>query len=364
MQRNSSGGALLALALGAACLATPASAQEAPASAQDVKAPPSETERVVCTELRNLDQPLTKQQLDTARLCQEIAKIREEVRTVETTNRASSTPFFGWLIPWAGAVTGILTVLFAAMVPAAGFVAGSSFQTSQKKKLEQEEKKLEQERILQRDGHNLELLKGVGSSSRAVQLASISSLLRRIEEILRSNAKDGHRSSEYRTIADIVVSVLRDPEIDDSVAKYLADQMVKVLGMRTSAATTGGGDALAANLRDFNLQQTRLFNVDWADVSAEGVDFFQANLSKASLRRANLAGAVLYEADLRDAVLVDANMKGANLQGADLRGARLSGTDFSGAVHLDKAVIDKSTTWDERTIWPAEFTPRVDVSSA
>lgn len=343
------------LAAGLFATVLAASLYAAPLTAQEPNAPPSEAEKMLCTSLQDLDQPLTEDQLRTARLCREIEKLREEIKTAETTNSAISNNF-GFLIPWAGVITGLLTALLAVMVPLAGILIRGSFERSQ-------QRKFEQERVLQREAHNLQLMEGIGSANRAIQLASVSSLLRRVQE-LRESDKNAKNTTEYRTIADMIVSVLRDPQIDIAVSKYLADEMVNVFKMHVNERPEGAAALAATKLADFNMQRTRLANVYWAKVVADKVDFFGADLSEASLRGASLIDTVFYEANLRGAVLESATLKGANLQGAILAGARLGGTDFTGAVNLDKAVFDASTKWDERTIWPAGFTPQVIAATA
>ncbi|KPP97166.1 pentapeptide repeat-containing protein [Marinobacter sp. HL-58] len=84
-------------------------------------------------------------------------------------------------------------------------------------------------------------------------------------------------------------------------------------------------------------------------------DFFQANLSGASLREVCLENAQFYEANLSGATLRDTNLRGANFQSSaifntDFRGADLDGANFSNskifnanfkdAINIDKAKFD------------------------
>ena len=323
-------------------------------------APPASVE---CRDLKDLDRPLTPEQLQAAQVCQEVAKLKEEVAAIRAANRVS-TQGLGPLIPWTGVITGLISGFIALIVGVLGFTLRGSYERSQRDKLHQE-------RLLQREEHNLRLMEGLGSPNRAVQLASVSSLLRRIEEIRTHGDRNARGAFEFKTLSDVVVSVLRDPAIEESVSKYLADEMISVFDLRgapqsdsePSPRGASAAGAKALRLRDFNLQRTRLRNVYWADVSATEVDFFKADFTGASLRRANLQGAILYEADLREAVLAEANLTGANLQGADLRGARLAGANFTGA-NLSDARFDHTTRWDDHTIWPDGFRPQIDVSTA
>ena len=325
-------------------------------AAQSEPAPPPS---VACKELKNLDRPLTSDQLKSAQLCQEVAKLQEEVASIRAANDTNAKGF-GFLIPWAPLITGSISGVIALIVGILGFTLRGSYESSQRDKLHQE-------RLLQREQHNLKLMEGLGSPNRAVQLASVSSLLRRIEEIRLQGDSGGRGMIEFKTLSDVVVSVLRDPAIEESVSKYLADEMISVFGLREGreldGAPVSAKGSKTLRLRDFNLQRTRLRNVYWASVSAPGVDFYKADFTAASLRKADLHGAILYEADLREATLVDANLTGANLHGADLRGARLAGADFTGATLTD-ASFDHTTRWDERTRWPEGFQPQIDASTS
>lgn len=317
---------------------------------------------VVCSELQNPDQPLSAGQLQTAHLCQEIAKLREEVRAFEATNRAASSDW-GFLIPWTGIIAAAVSALVAIVVPATGMWLQGRFEKSQGRKFDQERSLQDEahalQMTLQRAAHNFELMKGLGeTNNKSVQLASASSLLRRLEELRRSGRAGVERTGEYRTIADIVISVLRDPNIDVSVSKYVADEMIGVFDLRRG--DTGASAATPAAMKDYNMQGTRLSQAFWANVVADDVDFFGADLSGASLRGASMVRAVLYEADLRKAVLIDACLKEANFYAADLRGARLDGADLTDATNLDKAVVDATTRWNDKTVWPAGFIPKVD----
>lgn len=337
-----------------------------------------ERSEIVCSELQNLDRPLSDSQLQTALLCQEVAKLHEERRTIQAANRAAYGRL-GWLIPWTGIIAAGVSLIVAVVIPGTGVLLQRYLHRSQQAKLSQEkflqedanalQTKLQREAhdlqmTLQREAHNFELMKGLGeSNNKSVQLASISSLLRRIEALRRNGPPGVEQTGEYRTIADIVVSVLRNPEMDVSVSKYVADEMIGVFDLRKGGAAVPTNAAPAA-LRQYNMQEARLSKAYWADVVADDVDFFGADLSGASLRGASMKRAVFYDTDLRKAVLVNACLHEANFYGADLRGARLDGADFTGASNLDAAQFDSATRWNEKTIWPAGFTPRIEAAPA
>ncbi|MGE3302794.1 MAG: pentapeptide repeat-containing protein [Hyphomonadaceae bacterium] len=326
------GAALCAAALGAAAL-SPARAQSA---APISPAPPQSA--VTCKDF-DATRPLTPAQLESARLCQEISKLQQEVLSLRTANGA---PWSAILTPWSSVFTG-LAALIGAVV---GFTLQQSLARSQSRRLDQE-------RVLQRDQHNLKLIENLGAESRVVQLASVSALLRRIEDILDDPAARTSARAELKTLSDVAIAAMRDPGIDEAVVKFLADEVVKVFNL------VRGDDAAPARLAlsAFNLQGARLATAYWAKVDARDVDFFRADLQGASLRGADLRGAVLYETKLNRATLIDAKLSGANLQGADLSGARLAGADFSQARNLDQAVFDAATSWSDATRWPPGFTP-------
>jgi hypothetical protein len=321
-------------------------AQAPPAIAQTQPAGEAVSDRpVTCGDI-DLSRPMTEDELQDLRLCQELQKLREEVASLQSTNNAARSGL-GFLLPFSGIVTGVAAAMAVLLVPFMGNLVRNSFERSQRQKLEQE-------RALQREQHNLKLMEGLGSSNRAVQLASIASLLRRIDELKRRSGRQDDQNTEIKTLSDVVVSVLRDPEIEEGVSKYLADEMVNVFDLRV--ADRGQRDQTKAfSLREFNLSRARLKGVYWANVDATGVDFFQADLSGASLRDADLSKAVFYETNLQGAVLAGARLHGANLQAANLKGANLKAVDFTGATNLNPSSLDSKTRWDDQTKWPAGF---------
>ena len=177
--------------------------------------------------------------------------------------------------------------------------------------------------------------------------------------------------------------------VTDSIyeAKYWAN--FKQVNLR-------GADLVNSNLKKANLQETKLERINFSfanlqetrlwDANLEKADLRRVNLEKADLRRANLRSTHLWRANLRKANLRDAslekanlrranlqeasfrdanlekadlwraNLKEANLQGANLKEANLSDADLRGIKSWEADQL-KSSFWDEKTKWPAEFTP-------
>lgn len=309
------------------------------------------------------------QRLESARLCQEVAKLREEVSELERNNRALSVPG-AFLLPWSGLITGIAGLLVGVL----GFIVNGTLK-------DREDRKRDQEMFLK-------LMEGVGAQEKTMQLASTSALLRRYEELERVNRF--RPTADMKTIQDLFIAILRDSRvngIDPDVSKYIADGIVRAFGVQDAgvrrpepaipAAQRTPPRASGFSFRDQQFEGARLRKVFWAGVAAEDIDLFEADLTEASLRDSWLKGAVFYGARLHRTVLRRADLRGANftsadlsradlrrasLQGAqfdsaDLRGARLQGADLSGATGLDKARFDDATAWDEATLWPDDRRP-------
>src|SRR5205085_6403415 len=94
-----------------------------------------------------------------------------------------------------------------------------------------------------------------------------------------------------------------------------------------------------ADLQGCNLQNAYLGARPDRAVDLTGADFFQSDLTSASLRGAHAPNAVFYGATLHDTVfegcdLTDADFREADLLGARFAGARLEGARFDGAKNL------------------------------
>ncbi len=302
---------------------------------------------VACAKL-DVAGPLTSDQLESAKLCREISKLQEEVESLREVNRTNSSKF-GFLIPWSGLLTTLISGAVALIVSVFGYRFRQSFDTAQARKLDQE-------RTIQREEHNIKLMAGLGSVNRTKQLAAAASILGRVREITGAGdsvaAKSNAQASELKVLSDVMIAVIRDPKLNDAVAKYIAEEVVAVFKLRAPAAPgKPGAESFKPllNLSDYNLSGAKLKNVWWARVVAENVDFFEADLSEASLRDARLKGVRFYETNLQKAVLIGADLSGANFEGAKLQGARLTNARLDGAINIDKAL------WDETTLWPEGF---------
>ncbi len=289
------------------------------------------------------------QSLNTLKMCQEIDKLHAEVLGLRFTNNSLNGPL-GFLIPWSGFITGLMALIVSIAIPAIGVIIRNTLNNRARDRLHQE-------RVLKREAHNLELMQGLAADTKTYRFAAAASLLRRYEEI----AAEGEVTPELKTIGDVVLSFVRNKDSDADVAKYMADQFVRAIGLqddsvrREQEARPGPATArkpsvgrLGLQLRDYDMQYANLQNVFWAGVNAPEVDFYRANFTRASLRdswlskctfkKAIFTRAVLRRADLRDCDLREAAMTGCDLQGAVLKGADFSGADLTDAL-LDPSVL-------------------------
>ena len=113
-------------------------------------------------------------------------------------------------------------------------------------------------------------------------------------------------------------------------------------------------DLSRADLRGANLEGA---NFESADLSQ--TDFSGANLKNCNLKEANLWGAVLVGANLENATLVQAKLEFAQLVGANLKGANIEtkidyfvgrwgdNENSNWGAHLDRAIYDKKTKWED-----------------
>src|SRR5215471_7163172 len=105
-------------------------------------------------------------------------------------------------------------------------------------------------------------------------------------------------------------------------------------GMNLEGAEGGRGEVLVGrvvlagvDLRQADLRETKLRNIDFTGANLEDVWFERSNLrwgvlANADLQRANFTGANLQSADLKGADLNQVNFIATDLTGADLAGAR------------------------------------------
>lgn len=262
-------------------------------------------------------------------------KLRQEIANLSIENEALGvgTRKFSAIVGAIGGVTGALLTFFV------GF-AGLKLKSVQDNRLRQEkdleQKKLDQDRVLNREKQTLEIFRDLGSENPRTQIAAASLLLQRLKSHETGGDQSEVQELERPTIIKVLVSVLKekrepkagatadttaaDAQNFETLRKYIADNLLELLRDEIS---------------DYDWQNVNLSKVWWKGVDASGVDFYQANLREAGFREANFKDAVFYQADLSKAVL---------------KGAKLSGANFFDAT-IDKANM-QGATYDEKTIWP------------
>ena len=121
-------------------------------------------------------------------------------------------------------------------------------------------------------------------------------------------------------------------------------------GMNLEGAEGGHGEVLVGrfvlagvDLRQADLRETKLRNIDFTGANLEDVRFDRSNLrwgvlANADLQRANFTGANLQSADLKGADLNQVNFTATDLTGADLAGARCVTR-----MQLAPAIVDDQT---------------------
>jgi hypothetical protein len=271
---------------------------------------------------------------------QQIEKLELENQKlqIEVQNLSAATPDEHLAITAAGAIGTVVGTIVTLLVALVGWWINRTYNRTQ-------HKKIEQERQLSREKHNLELFQGLGSDNARVRIASASVLLQRLRSEYAGlgaggNTGDAGEKEEVRTLVQVLLSVIkdrqgRDDEGDIALRKHIGDNLVKALNLVRDESHPSS-DVNPSALQSFDLQGALLRDVFWRGVNLRHVDLFGADLQKASLRNADLRNAVLMEADLRGAVLQGAMLEGANLQYADLTGAK----------------------YDRHTLWPESFDPK------
>jgi uncharacterized protein YjbI with pentapeptide repeats len=121
-------------------------------------------------------------------------------------------------------------------------------------------------------------------------------------------------------------------------------------GMNLEAPVGGYGEVLVGrvvlagvDLRQADLRETKLRNIDFTGADLQDVRFDRSNLrwgvlANADLRRANFTGANLQSADLKGADLDQVNFTATDLTGTDLTGARCVTR-----MQLGTAIVDDQT---------------------
>jgi uncharacterized protein YjbI with pentapeptide repeats len=225
--------------------------------------------------------------------------------------------------------------------------------------------KMRQEQEQAQELHNLRLFQDLGHQSHRARLAAAAVLLdrlRRLQEVTSTELQEvtsieSETAGTAQLIGKVLVAVLKRQataiekptsglfadengtapaigitvESDASLRKYIADELVQVLGVRFNPGKGPKELGKSPLGQDRDFQKCDLADVYWAYIDGRGIDFFQSDLTQASLRGAALQEAVFYEASLRNAILREADLRKANLIGCDLRDADLRNADLSGA---------------------------------
>ncbi len=169
------------------------------------------------------------------------------------------------------------------------------------------------------------------SSDNEVQRLAAAILLRRFFDPL---TESGIAQTPYaKEAVSVIAALLRDmPE--GKLQKLLSD-----------------GLAYAPDLRNADLQHTNLSQAYLGDrvrhgIDISGADFFEADLSGASLNGITAKKTVFYLAACRKTRFAGACLCGTDFRDADLQGARFDGADLTGArfdgADLTSAQFDKS----------------------
>jgi hypothetical protein len=127
---------------------------------------------------------------------------------------------------------------------------------------------------------------------------------------------------------DVIASLLRREKRGD-FQKILADNL-----------------KYAPSLNGSDLQKTNLQNAYLSGVSLKCVDFFNADLSFASLKNCDSQKAIFYQARLQETVLSGGDFREANFMEADLKGIKFIGTQlegamFHGARNIPNTIVEK-----------------------
>jgi hypothetical protein len=173
----------------------------------------------------------------------------------------------------------------------------------------------------------------------------------------QTRPQDG--SERLRADIAAIVNVLRrwkwpHAELVDLRKSYLA--YGNFFEANLSRASLVEANLVGAILTEANLSGALMLMANLSDAILLGVDLSgsrlqRANLSGASLLNANLSRADLSSANLTRSKLSEADLSDANLAGANLSGADLSGTDLSNARLL-------GARYTRETVLPIGFNPR------
>lgn len=167
---------------------------------------------------------------------------------------------------------------------------------------------------------------------------------------------------EEASVRDSIIGVIRE-----NSGRWMSIQMEWIRLGRIPSNTRIKLDLSGARLRKADLTGSML-----GLSNLEKTDLEEANLTAANLTRSNLTGAKLSSArlnlavlkvmnltqtDFREADLTQAVLVDANLDRTDFRGAQLDSTNLSESWSTHTTVLDDSTMYSERTVWPLDLTP-------
>ncbi len=285
--------------------------------------------------------------LESQKLQAEISKLQAEVEELRGGTRIWTT--------WLGALGGVA----GAFVALAAIWLGDRL----RKRMDvAQQRKLKQERELEREKHNLALFLALAKAPRE-QIAAASVLLQRLRESRDGDGADGagdkNNQRERFTISQVLVSTIKAQDTDSNLCKMIGDNLVRSMGAvvpvgkepaKRYSPLLGTESPEVEPKIDF--QGVRLTGVWWKRVDARGIDFFDAHLNGAGLAEAFLRDAIFYRADLSGSVLRQADLRGANLveanlEGCNLRGANLEGCDLRGCRLQDAKYDERTTTWPD-----------------
>jgi hypothetical protein len=194
-----------------------------------------------------------------------------------------------------------------------------------------------------------------------------------VDMMLNPTTKGQIHDPEHVPFREILSSKTAPPHVRTRALTLLRDADLR--GIRLSGANLAGANLenanlelaqlmyaklTGANLTGANLYGAHLWDAKLMEANLTGANLENANLRWAELMRAYLSGAKLADANLSGANLTGANLTGADLSGADLRYAKLSGANLMDAVLTGANLTDanlESAKWNDKTRWPAGFTP-------
>lgn len=289
---------------------------------------------------------ISEKNLKLTKLEVEIEKLRAEILKLRIENEASG-PSIKRITAILGAVGGLAGALAGFLI----WILGRSFTDKISKN---QDAKLQQDKELSREIHNLELFRGLSDENPRIQLAAASVLMQRLLSF-RNKRKDGvlekSEEMEQPTILQVLLAITKEDPVDDVSApkalwKLIADNLV--IAVDAIIAENKEPSSRQSPLISMDFQKSHLANAWWKRVDARGVDFFKADLSHSGMAESFLMNTIFYQSNLEGSVLRKADLRNADLRNANIKGAifsnaKLEGADLTGAKYNSK------------TIWPDDF---------